>query len=78
MLNISVTGAFKHGHSQAQYDCITAMRVRFSFLRPAGKADIGGELLDVISEGEFIEKDAPIRVVDIRGNRILVAKRSES
>ena len=48
-----------------------------SFLRPAGKADIDGELLDVISEGEFIEKDAAIRVVDIRGNRILVTKRSE-
>jgi membrane-bound serine protease (ClpP class) len=48
-----------------------------SFLRPSGKADIAGELLDVISEAEFIEKDATIRVVDVRGNRIVVERKPD-
>ncbi|MCG6895276.1 MAG: serine protease [Desulfobacteraceae bacterium] len=48
-----------------------------SFLRPSGKADISGELLDVISEAEFIEKDTPIRVVDVRGNRIVVERKAD-
>ncbi len=41
-------------------------------LRPAGKARIGGRLVDVVSEGEFIEKGAPLRVVRLEGNWVVV------
>jgi membrane-bound serine protease (ClpP class) len=41
-------------------------------LRPAGIADIDGERLDVVSEGEFIDAGESIEVVRVSGNRIVV------
>lgn len=41
-------------------------------LRPAGKADIDGEYLDVFSDGVYIEAGASIAVVRREGNRIIV------
>ncbi len=41
-------------------------------LRPAGTAVIGGQRLDVVTEGAFIEKDARVRVVRVEGNRVVV------
>jgi membrane-bound serine protease (ClpP class) len=41
-------------------------------LRPAGIADLQGNRVDVVSQGEYIEADAPIVVVRVDGNRIVV------
>jgi membrane-bound serine protease (ClpP class) len=46
----------------------TAMTV----LRPAGKAQIGEEFVDVISDGPFISAGRPIEVVAVSGNRVIV------
>jgi len=46
--------------------------VAASVLRPSGMADIGGQRLDVITSGEFIERGRAIRVVSVDGTRILV------
>lgn len=46
-------------------------------LRPSGIALIGGERVDVVTHGEFIDKDAPLRVVEIEGGRIVVAMDTE-
>ena len=46
-------------------------------LRPSGIACIGGERADVVTAGEFIEKDAPLRVVEVEGGRIVVARDME-
>jgi membrane-bound serine protease (ClpP class) len=43
-------------------------------LRPAGIAELEGERVDVVSQGEYIEADAPIEVVRIDGNRIVVRR----
>lgn len=43
-----------------------------SALRPAGIADLEGERVDVVSDGEFIEAGEPITVVRVDGNRIVV------
>ncbi|RKP55618.1 nodulation protein NfeD [Cohnella endophytica] len=43
-----------------------------SMLRPSGVADFGGQRLDVITSGEFIEAGKPVRVVSVDGTRILV------
>ncbi len=43
-------------------------------LRPAGVGEFEGVKLDVLSDGEFIEKDEPIRVLRVEGNRIVVGK----
>lgn len=41
-------------------------------LAPAGKARIGGRLHDVTSDGPLVEPGMPIRVVEVRGGRVLV------
>lgn len=46
--------------------------IALTSLRPAGTADFDGVRLDVISDGEFIPKDARIRIVRRDGRRIVV------
>ncbi len=43
-------------------------------LRPAGKAVIDGVLLDVVSQGDFINKNSKIKVVHVDSNHIVVAE----
>ena len=43
-------------------------------LRPAGIAEFDGVKLSVVSEGDFVEKDAPVRVNRVEGKRIIVAE----
>lgn len=43
-----------------------------SALRPAGKARFGQQYVDVVSEGIFIDRGKPVRVVQISGNRVVV------
>jgi membrane-bound serine protease (ClpP class) len=43
-------------------------------LRTAGIAEIEGERVDVVSDGEFIESGAPIVVTRVDGNRIVVRR----
>ena len=43
-------------------------------LRTAGIAEIDGERVDVVSDGEFIEQGAPIVVTRMDGNRIVVRR----
>ena len=42
-------------------------------LRPAGIAELDGERLNVVTEGDFIERGTPVRVVRVDGNRVVVA-----
>jgi membrane-bound serine protease (ClpP class) len=46
--------------------------VSTSYLRPAGRARIGGKTLNVVSRGEFIEEGTAIIVVQVEGNRLVV------
>lgn len=46
--------------------------VATTVLRPAGTADFDGVKLDVVSEGEFIQKDRKIRIIKVEGRRIVV------
>ena len=41
-------------------------------LRPAGKARFGGHLVDVMSQGQFVEAGAVVEVIESRGARIVV------
>ena len=45
-----------------------------SKLRPSGKADFNGNRVDVISEGEFINKDEAIEVIELTKNKIIVRR----
>ena len=46
--------------------------IALSPLRPAGTGDFSGTRLDVVTEGSFIEKDSPIRVIAVEGTRVVV------
>ena len=47
-------------------------------LRPAGIAVIDGKRVDVVTRGEYLEKDAEIIVTAVTGNQIIVRKKDES
>jgi len=42
--------------------------------RPAGMARLGGRRVDVVTRGEWIESGARVRVVEVQGNRVVVAR----
>ena len=41
-------------------------------LRPAGMAKIDSKRVDVVTEGEFIDKGKKVTVVEVEGNRVVV------
>jgi membrane-bound serine protease (ClpP class) len=41
-------------------------------LRPAGAAMIGDQRIDVVTRGEFIDRNRPIAVIQIEGTRVVV------
>lgn len=43
-----------------------------SYLRPAGVADLDGERVDVLTEGDFVPEGARVRVSRVQGSRIFV------
>jgi membrane-bound serine protease (ClpP class) len=47
--------------------------VALSSLRPAGKGRFGPKKYDIVTRGEFIERDTPIRIIESSGNRYVVA-----
>ncbi|ODS33619.1 MAG: putative membrane protein [Candidatus Scalindua rubra] len=53
-------------------DLMSADGVALTTLRPSGIANIKGNKIDVISEGEMILKNTRIKVIDVKGNRIIV------
>jgi membrane-bound serine protease (ClpP class) len=44
-----------------------------SLLRPAGVAIFDGRRVDVVSRGEAIEAGARVKVIELAGNRVVVA-----
>ena len=53
-------------------DMIGADGTTTTRLAPAGKARIGGAVRDVTTDGELIEPGMPVRVVAVRGRRVVV------
>lgn len=52
---------------------IAAEGVAVSNLRPSGIAKIADERVDVITEGDFVEKGTRIKVIKVTANRVIVA-----
>lgn len=48
--------------------------VALSPLRPAGYARIDGRRVDVVTRGEMLDRDCPLQVVEVEGNRVVVAE----
>ncbi|MDD4238111.1 MAG: NfeD family protein [Desulfotomaculaceae bacterium] len=41
-------------------------------LRPSGAAEIDGQRLDVVTEGEFVSPGSPVQVIKVEGTRVVV------
>ena len=46
--------------------------VTHSTLRPFGVAEIDGKMIDVCSQGDFIDRDEKVQVVQITGKTVIV------
>jgi membrane-bound serine protease (ClpP class) len=51
-----------------------ATGVAETVLRPAGKGRFGDQLVDVVTEGDFITKGERIKIVTVDGSRVVVTK----
>lgn len=49
-----------------------------SVLRPAGRARIAGRSIDVVADGKFIEAGLAVKIMEIRGNRIIVVQMGQN
>jgi membrane-bound serine protease (ClpP class) len=43
-------------------------------LRPSGTVSIDGKRVDVVSDGDFIDKGEPVKVVQVIGSKVIVSK----
>lgn len=60
------------GVGEENKDLLEQTGVAVTNLRPSGMAKIGGRRVDVVSEGQMIEKDTPVKVIAIEGMRVVV------
>ncbi len=66
--------------TQAEYDSsekgigelVGREGVALTMLRPAGIARFGDRRVDVVADGEIIEKDTRVEVTEVSGNRVVV------
>lgn len=49
--------------------------VALTILRPSGKVIIEEEKIDVVAEGDFINKDMKVEVIEVEGNRVIVREK---
>lgn len=65
----SVSGGDSIGHG---YIRVGALGTVVADLRPTGRADFSGHLVDVVCDGQWISVGAKVRVMEVQGNRVLV------
>lgn len=59
-------------------DWLGVVGVAETVLRPAGKGRFEGRLLDVVTQGDYIEAGTRIRIVEVQGNRYVVVPTTET
>lgn len=68
----------EHSPSELAAGLVGRRGKSLTMLRPSGKAEIDGQVLDVQSEGPFIAANAPVEVVSAQGVRVIVRETSVS
>jgi membrane-bound serine protease (ClpP class) len=67
-----------HGFDPKQQELVGAEGVSHTPLRPAGIAIVNGNRLDVVTRGECIAANQPVRVIKVEGNRVVVTAIEDS
>lgn len=73
-LHLRSTKAQGYTGSEERTDLIGKTGVAQTVLRPSGRALIDGQLVDVITDGEFYEPGTRLKVVAVTGGRTVVRK----
>lgn len=75
-LALSATTAASQGYTAAPdtSSLVGQTGTALTPLHPAGAARIGTQRLDVVTSGEYLDPGTPIRIIQARGNHILVQK----
>ncbi len=55
-------------------DLLEQEGVALTSLRPSGRVKIGEDPYDVVTSGDLIDSGTPVRVIEVKGNRIVVEK----
>ncbi len=61
--------------SSDQNDYLGSLGLAITDLRPSGVATIDDQRLDVVTRGEYLEKQTEIIVIAVRGNQIVVKQK---
>lgn len=73
----TLSGRDSHTPEASPTEIVGAEGETVTVLRPAGFARIAETRYQVVAEGRFLPKGAKVRVVDVTGNRIVVAEVEE-
>jgi membrane-bound serine protease (ClpP class) len=57
--------------------CVGDVGEVVSPLRPAGQGRFGGNVVDVVTEGDFVENGSRVQIAEIHGNRVVVREVDE-
>ena len=57
-----------------QGPCLAGPGVAVTDLRPSGKAEVDGTLLEVLADGVFLDKGEPVRVISDDGMGVIVKR----
>ena len=71
--NLDKENGFVSSKEDTSYIGMTAKTL--TYLRPSGKIEIDGKMLDAISEGRYIEKDKIVVVLSVEGSRLKVKEK---
>ena len=69
---IKASEGYTSSSRDADDELIGKEGVTVSYLRPSGIAMFEGQRFNVITDGEFIEAQRPIKIVEARGSRVVV------
>lgn len=68
----AVAGHVQALEDQHRFELLGAVGVAMTPLRPSGRVQIGEEIYDVLTEGEYVDPGTTVQVVGQRGRTILV------
>ena len=74
VLNDSISTEDGYVASESRMELLGQKLIAYTDLRPAGVAILDNEKLDVVTDGDFIEKGNKIEVIRVEGMRIVVKK----
>ena len=77
VLKDAITGESTAAGSEQAQDLVGRHGTAVTALRPSGVAMVDGRRVDVMTEGDFIEKDTPVVITAVQGLRILVEAAKE-